>query len=643
MTDKLEGLKATYLQARKVYDNTGEETMTDAEFDALEDRIRKLEPTWAGLAKTGSAVSATKKKPVKLPHYLPSLDKCKVGEETLSKFLVKTNKFSRNRVAMAKLDGSSVFARYLTGKLTLLATRGDGATGKDITFLAAHLKNLPKDVVTSEGPFTGDIRMEAVIDKKVFAKKYASEGYSSGRALVSGILNRHDGGAQGTGDVNFVCLRLLTHKRKKIQFALGLDILRNAEFETVDAIDVPRLDMGEPYFIGVLERMLARSKYAMDGLVIHADVDDLVEDNSKPDFAFSFKKDLDVDSAPKTTVREIVWKVSSFGVLVPKAVVDPVDFDGVTVRQCALHNYAWAVSAGVGVGAEVGILRSGEIIPKIVKVYKKAKVTPPDASVFGPYSWDATNTNLVLDKDAAGNIASRDVAIQTLVRFFGHCELDAFGPALAEQLVDAGRSTTQQVVRILDVEKWFSICGSRTMAKRYAASIEKYRAYPNLSATMAASGCFPKGVGRTRIETMLAAHPKLHGAMSEASAANANQLDIIRYALDTPGCGEVFSKSLSQGWSAWVKWLAITQIVFRKPAKKISVSGSLSGSLVSFTSYRDKDHEKWVSDNGGTVVTFGVKTNVLLYKEGGKVSGKIAEAKKRGIKVTTFEQFKKDM
>ena len=639
MTDKLEGLKAKYLQAREVYDNTGEETMTDAEFDKLEDSIRKLNPTWPGLAKTGSKV--TKKKPVKLPHYLPSLDKCKVGEETLTKFLAKTSRYSKNLIAMAKLDGSSVFARYVTGKLTLLATRGNGEIGKDITFLVPHLKNLPKDVVTLSGPFTGDIRMEAVIPKKVFEKKFSNEGYSSARALVSGILNRHNGGEPGTEDIHFVCLRLLTHKRSNIELGQGLVILGNAGFEVVQSVIVPRLITGESYFEGALAKMLASSVYEMDGLVIHADVDNLVEENDKPDFAFSFKKDLDVDSAPRTTVREIVWKVSSFGVLVPKAIVDPVDFDGVTVKQCALHNYAWAVAKGVGVGAEVGILRSGEIIPKIVKVYKKAKMSLPSTAVYGPYSWDATNTNLVLDKDVKGNIASRDVSIQTLVRFFGHCELDSFGPALAEQLVDSGYGTTQKVVRIVDAEKWFAICGSRTMAKRYAASIEKYRASPNLSATMAASGCFPKGVGRTRIETMLAAHPKLHAAMSDANLAGANQLDVVRYALDTPGCGEVFSNSINQGWSAWVKWLTITQIVFRKPVRKEPITGKLAGALVSFTSYRDKDHEKWVTDNGGIVVSFGVKTTVLLFKEGGKVSGKIAEAKKRGIRVTTFDQFQK--
>lgn len=640
MSEKLEALQKQYKHARSVYDNTGEEVMTDAEFDKLEDRIRKLNPTWPGLRKTGSGVIG-KKKPVKLPHYMPSLDKCKVGDDTLPKFLAKASRFSKNLVGMAKLDGSSVFARYLSGKLTLLATRGDGETGKDITFLAPHLKNLPKDVVTLSGPFTGDIRMEAVIPKKVFSKKFADDGFSSARALVSGILNRHDGEAPGTEDINFVCLRLLTHKRGNIELGQGFVILQNAGFEVVTTVMVPKLLVSERYFEGVLGKILASSVYEMDGLVIHADTDSLVSENKKPDFAFSFKKDLDVDSAPKTTIREIVWKASSFGVLVPKAIVDPVDFEGVTVKQCALHNYAWAVEKGVGVGAEVGILRSGEIIPKIVKVYKRAKVAFPSRAVWGPYSWDDTNTNLVLDRDASGNIPSKEVAAQTLVRFFGHCELEHLGPSLAELMVEGGYDSTAKLVTMIDEDRWIHVMDSRPMARKYAAAIVKYRANPNLAATMAASGCFPKGVGRTRIETLLKAHPKLHAVLTNAELASKNQRDVALRALDTPGCGEVFSTALAQGWPAWVKWLKVAQLSFIRPERKVPTTGKLNGALVSFTSYRDKAHEQWVAENGGTVVTFGAKTSVLLYKDGGKISGKIAEAQKRGIKVTTFEQFKK--
>lgn len=640
MTEKLAALaalKASYVKARKVYDNTGEETMTDAEFDKLEDRIRKIEPTWSVLKKTGSGVVG-KKKPVKLPQFMPSLNKCKVGENDLAKFVGKAKKFDTGLVVMDKLDGSSVFASYVKGELAMLATRGDGETGKDITFLAPNLTRLPKGVSSA---FTGEIRMEAVITKKVFAKKWADEGFSSARAMVSGVLNR-----QGTGeidfampDIHFVCLRLLTLNGRPEKLHTGLALLHKIGFEVVNFSALPRMHETEEALVTRLVTSVKNSLYDMDGLVVHADTSALPEENDKPDFAFAFKQDLDVDSAPQTTVREIVWKVSAFGTLVPKAIVDPVDFDGVTVKQCALHNVSWAIEKGVGVGAVVGILRSGEIIPKIVKVYKKAKLKMPDRSVYGEYEWDATGTNFVLVK---GTETSTEVSVQVLNRFFRHCELDAFGPSLAAALVGAGYTTTDKLVTMSSAEDWLGeVTDSATMAARYAKEICNYRVNASLPATMAASGCFNKGVGRTRIQSLLTAHPKLFSSITFPTEAKRSGKEVSELAKSTPGCGNVFATALLDGWPAWVNWLVKSKMTFASPKRKVPVTGKLEGALVSFTGYRDAEQEAWISENGGTVVSFGAKTNILLFKSGGKASGKVASAQAKGIKVMQFDQLKK--
>lgn len=617
--------KKLYRQACRIYDNSGEELIRDAEFDALEDYIKKHDPTWSGLKKTGSKILGKKKK-VELPHAMPSLDKCKVGSGKLPSFMATLNTFDQSSVLMAKLDGSSVLGSFVKGKCVLLATRGDGITGKDITYLVPILKLLPKS-----STLTGIVRFEAVLTKKDFAKKYADLGKSSARSLVSGILNRQED-EPGAEDVHFVALRLLSHKGNPVSLATGHDILSKQGFEVVSRMVVENKEVTEKKLTTFLDNMLMSSKYEMDGIVVHADTPILADSDEKPDFAFAFKRDEDVDAAAITTVREIVWKVSPFGVLVPKAIVDPVDFDGVTVKQCALHNYAWAVEQGVGVGARVSIIRSGEIIPKIVKVHKKAIMAKPNASVYGAYTFDATKTNLVL-KDKAGSIDSK---IQELTRFFSHCELDSFGPALATTLVENGILSSSQVVTMIDSHKWQELCGSSVMSVKYAAAIQTYRANPNLAATMAASGCFPKGVGRTRIESLLAAHPKMFPCMTNLDRMLDND-NLFELARITPGCGEVFSTSLELGWEAWYTWVSKANLTFKPPALKApQKKGILTGHRVSFTGYRDKDEEAWVASNGGEVVPFGSKTTILLYKEGGKASSKVAKATEKGIPASTF-------
>ena len=374
----LDDKKALYVKAKDAYYNSDKEIMSDYRFDVLEDAIRAADPKWPELKKTGVL---GKKKPVTLRVPMPSLSKCKSHGNVASKFMSRVNRFDKDaaKVAMEKLDGGSVLATYEGGKLVSLATRGDGITGQDITFLAPYCRTLPSKVSRKA---VMHIRMEAVLTKEDFQTLYANKAVSA-RAAVSGALNRTEASGM-LRRIHFVALRLLD---ADIPVGAGLDMLSTLGFITVKAALITKCTDDD--LTTRLVTWRSQSLYEIDGLVIHANNAPLPVDDTRPKFAFAYKLDEAIDTAPLATIKEIVWKKSAFNVLVPKAIITPIDFDGVTVKQVALHNYAWAVANQTGIGAIVRVIRSGDIIPKIVKVEKPMPISLPTG--FGKVTFDGTN------------------------------------------------------------------------------------------------------------------------------------------------------------------------------------------------------------------------------------------------------------
>jgi DNA ligase (NAD+) len=105
------------------------------------------------------------------------------------------------------------------------------------------------------------------------------------------------------------------------------------------------------------------------------------------------------------------------------------------------------------------------------------------------------------------------------------------------------------------------------------------------------------------------------------------------------------AKAFVQGAAKFQKWLAITGLtpIYAKAKKAPAKTQKLSGVNVTWTSYRNKDEEATVVENGGEVVSFGSKTTHLLYRPGGKESTKLDKARAKGIPVLTWDQFVKKM
>ncbi len=271
-----------------------------------------------------------------------------------------------------KYDGASLNLIYDNGELIQAITRGDGSEGEDITVNVKTIRSVPLSI---EHKDKIEIRGEVVIFKDEF-EKINQERLKNGEALFANPRNAAAGSLRQldssiTASRNLVFLpygiginslehKLLSDKMKYI-YELGFkkppqSALCNGFDEIESIYEVMKKD---------------RDSYQMmlDGMVIKVN-----EISSQIDMGYTVKNPrwavaYKFPAVEKiTTIKEIKLQVGRSGAVTPVAVVEPTDIEGVVVERATLHNFDEIERKDIRLGDKVIILRSGDVIPKIVKV-----------------------------------------------------------------------------------------------------------------------------------------------------------------------------------------------------------------------------------------------------------------------------------
>lgn len=608
----IKDLKTSYIKAKEAYYNS-DPIMSDAKFDALEDKIRALDPKWEELNKTGVKVKKTE---VALLHPMPSLNKA--YPEHLVKWLAKMK--DKHYTIMQKLDGSSLQVAYSNGKPVSVVTRGDGMRGGDISFLIPHL-NLPK--IEHKADFV--MRCEALIQKKKFNKW--KEEFDNGRNMINGLLNRKTP-HPALKDVDIVALGIFDMPLKA-----GLMLLDRHGIKTVPRF-VASIDSPDTA-IAYLQTAKLESSYEIDGLVIAPSAFVLHYENSdKPKSIIAFKVNEDA-SAKEVKVKKIIWQVSGRGRIIPKIEIEPTEMDGVIVTYCTSHNAKWMMDRGIGPGAIVKVLRSGGVIPKIVDVIKKGKYQAPDIG----YSLEGVH---YVVKGQQNDKTSRTIVVKNLHKFCTTMGIELLGQKTLASLYDVGVTSALDIIGP-DITDFMN---SADLGPKQISNIEQelLRVLGNpipLSKLMVASQCFGVGIGERKLKQIEDAGISMGKLLLHWDKHN--ELWTLLHKVDgfsnkTVRVMELGMPDFDDFYSIAASLIDVDETL---PEVKIKKStGSLVGQNVSFTGYRDKNHEAWVEAQGGSIVSFGAKTNILLYKADGKESTKVDKARSKGIKVLTFDELK---
>lgn len=356
-----------YLLAKTKY-YEGESPLSDFEFDLLEQELI------AENSQVVKIVGSQDLKDLKFNHASPMLSLNKIQVQRNEPISIANTKYqtwltanqentSLQMEATPKFDGSSCNLIYENGKLTLALTRGDGAKGQNIIEKMKLI--VPNQINISDKV---EIRGEVVIPVNIFEEKYANI-YKNPRNFVAGILGRDIVDTSIISDFHFVAFECRIHNQNKHEHHnQTLDFLIKNNFRTT-----PKMVMFNNFeyaYNQILDYRTNGSPYQLDGMVIKFP-ENMRNEIGETDFAPKWA--VAIKFPPKesiTKIKSIQWNVGISSEFTPVALLEPVDLDGTTVSNVNLHNYGNVIKQGLLPGAEVIIVKSGDIIPIVQKVIK---------------------------------------------------------------------------------------------------------------------------------------------------------------------------------------------------------------------------------------------------------------------------------
>ena len=382
---RLDELKQAIRRHDELYYVHSRPEISDAEYDKLFRALQELENLHPELVTPDSPTQRVGGAPLaqfkKVSHEFPllSLDS-EMDEERVRAFDQRIRRElgveQVNYAAEPKYDGLSVQITYDHGIFVRGATRGDGATGEDVTHNLRTIRALPLQL-NPEMAFPAHM----VVRGEVFMKlpdfhhlnrrlvERGEEPFANPRNASSGTLRQLDPSVTATRPLTLTCydfrsqepLRPRTHFEAVTclkSWGLPIPQFRRQCRSIQEALEFHREMLGQRDVL----------PFEIDGIVIKVDRFDwqqaLGEKSRSPRWAIAFKfpprKEL-------TKVRHIAVSVGRTGALTPIALLDPVEIGGVTVSRASLHNVEEVARKDVRVGDTVKVERAGDVIPDVVE------------------------------------------------------------------------------------------------------------------------------------------------------------------------------------------------------------------------------------------------------------------------------------
>lgn len=599
----------------KAYYN-GDAIVEDDVYDIILGVLEDRDPNNPVLDQVGAPITGENK--VLLPYPMRSLDKVKPNTDVL---LRRLKGYKGKVVISDKLDGISALL-YNGADGLKLYTRGNGKEGQDITHL---LPSLVTKKVLKNLPDGATIRGELIMPDHDF-KKFSSE-FKNARNLVAGLANSKTMDSKRKEILRYVHFvpYLMFHPAAKPTKQIAT--LKSWGFDTVWHREEDASKITEDYLIDLLERRKDKCPYTIDGLVVVMDVVEAPVKSGNPIHSFAFKNMLTQQIA-ETTVIDVLWRISKDGYIKPVIRVKEVELSGVTVSKATAFNAKWIMDNRIGPGAKVKLIRSGDVIPYIVDVTKKAKRAQMPA---GEWEWGETGVDAI----GTGKEWKREIALARNLYFFETLGVRGLGEGVIMKLYDAGFETFKQIIsaKTSDFAKVDRM--GATSAKKLRAAIDLSLKKLTWDRIMVASQQFGRSFGIRRIRAVLRAHP-------DVLTWDISKKEVAERIEQLNGFAEKTAKQFAAGLIAFKKFMTTMEKYLPKLEKpqKAKTGGKFTDMKIVFTGFRDKDLQEWVESEGGSVTgSVSKKTTLVVYR--GESQAKVVKAQELGIKMITYEEFLK--
>ena len=267
-----------------------------------------------------------------VPHFIRmySLQKVFTDEEV--------SEFSEGKVVVKtpKLDGAAVSLLYGGGKLLLALTRGDGNLGRDITDKLSCLVPTRISLADALVQITGEV--------------VAPKTLPNSRNFAAGSLNLKDVKEFLARPLTFVAYDLQTEDGPKTEtYTETLNLLEDLRFLSAAGDELEHRFPTD----GDVFRVDSNNTYYNMGFTAH-----------HPRGSVARKE---LKEGVLSRLLDVVWQVGKSGVVSPVGILEPVEINGATGSRATLHNIQYIRALNLEIGCQVEVIRSGEIIPRIVR------------------------------------------------------------------------------------------------------------------------------------------------------------------------------------------------------------------------------------------------------------------------------------
>ena len=630
--------------------------ISDGEWDNLFKELESIETKYPELIVKNSPTQRVGVKPLDsfetITHRKPMLslsnamnnNELTLFDERIKK-LLETNT-NIEYMAEPKLDGIGVELIYEKGIFSAGLTRGDGFEGEDITQNLRTIRALPLKLLGDKIPRLLEVRGEVFIGKNEFIKLNKNQEvinkqlFANPRNAAAGSLRQLDSNITASRPLSIYC------------YEPG--VIEGVEYKTHDEFLIHITKLGLPVnnlikkVVGIkniieyhnnLELIRDQLGYEIDGTVFKVNNYSKREKagfrSRSPRWAIAGKFKAQQTTS---TIISITIQVGRTGALTPVARVKPVFVSGVTVTNVTLHNQDEIDRKDIRVGDKVLIERSGDVIPKIVKVVGRDKKNAQKFKIdtLCPSCGQKTKKQ---NDEAIMRCVNSSCQAQVQGRIQHYCSklamnIEGLGDKIVEQLIDNHLIKNIDDLYSIKKNKISSLDGlGDKSATNIIDSINKSKK------TTFARFIYALGIRNVGEHTAKLLEKKYNSDLETFIIAEESEL------LEINEIGKIVAKSIVEFWNDKNNLSIVNNCIERGVVIeqiKESSSNSLDGEIFVFTgslNLINRNNAKTMVDNAGGQTKNSI-TKTTTYLVAGENSGsKLEKAKQLGISTLSEKEF----
>jgi DNA ligase (NAD+) len=631
--------------------------ISDAEFDRMMRELEQLERIYPQFKQPYSPTERvggqiTKDFPV-FKHKIPMKSLANAySREELQDFFERVNKAAGvsdiRYILQLKIDGVALSLHYENGELKNGVTRGNGEEGDDITANVRTIKSIPLKLKGDNIPAVLEVRGEVYMNRMDFEElnrlrlESGEPALMNPRNTTAGTLKLQDSAIVAKRKLQFWGYQVFGEALPDSDYE-RMQLLKSWGFPT-NPNDVC-VDNEESILahIDIWDTKRDQLPYDTDGIVIKVDSHQLREEigftAKSPRWAIAYKYQAE---EAETILESVTYQVGRTGYITPVANLKPVVLAGTTVKRASIYNFDEIKRLGLHEKDTVVIVKSGEIIPKVMRVLTQARKT--DAKPIEPIlNCPECGTTLVQPEGEVGfycpNTQSCPAQVKERIIHFASrkaMQIEGLGTEIVSQLVDHGLIKNYADLYDLTFEQLVSLERfAEKSAKNLIDSIENSKKMPfervffalgirhvgeNIARKLVQQFKTLENLRKADVETIASVH-EIGNKIAES---------VVQFMAD-PVNRQLLDRMQKHGlqFEANVKQVASDKLA----GKKVLISGTFEGI--------DREALKqMILDNGGANAT-SVSSKLDYLLAGDKVGPeKLKKAQDLGVKIISLEEFK---